>query len=160
MVVCSLFFKISYLDDLVSLFHISPKYLFFLRKFSPELTTANPPLFAEEDWPWANIHAHLPLLYTWDAYHSMACQAVPGPYPGPEPTNPRPPRSGTCQLNRCTTKPTSLLSILTLLTLPNDIFYWNMWKMWGFWKRGDSWREEIFLVGNSSQVACLLKKEV
>ena len=28
---------------------------FFLRKISPELTAANPPLFAEEDWPWANI---------------------------------------------------------------------------------------------------------
>ena len=37
--------------------------LFFSRKFSPELTTANPPLFAEEDWPWANIHAHIPLLF-------------------------------------------------------------------------------------------------
>ena len=24
---------------------------FFLRKISPELTAANPPLFAEEDWP-------------------------------------------------------------------------------------------------------------
>ena len=24
---------------------------FFLRKINPELTTANPPLFAEEDWP-------------------------------------------------------------------------------------------------------------
>ena len=46
---------------------------FFLRKISPELTSAaNPPLFAEEDWPWANIHAHFPLLYTWDTYHSMA----------------------------------------------------------------------------------------
>ena len=45
---------------------------FFLRKISPELTTANLPLFAEEDWPWANIHARLPLFYTWDAYHSMA----------------------------------------------------------------------------------------
>ena len=41
-------------------------------KISPELTAANLPLSAEEDWPWANIHAHLPLLYTWDAYHSMA----------------------------------------------------------------------------------------
>ena len=41
-------------------------------KISLELTTANPPLFAEEGWPWANIRAHLPLLYTWDAYHSMA----------------------------------------------------------------------------------------
>ena len=27
-------------------------YLFiFLRKMSPEITTGNPPLFAEEDWP-------------------------------------------------------------------------------------------------------------
>ena len=24
---------------------------YFLRKISPELTTANPPLFAKEDWP-------------------------------------------------------------------------------------------------------------
>ena len=42
-----------------------PYFFLFLRKISPELTTANPPLFAEEDWPWANIHAHLPLLYVW-----------------------------------------------------------------------------------------------
>ena len=63
--------------------------LFFLRKISPELTcTANPPLFAEEDWPWANIRAHLPLLYMWDAYRSMACQAVPCPHQGSEPANP------------------------------------------------------------------------
>ena len=26
-----------------------------MRKISPELTTASPPLFAEEAWPWANI---------------------------------------------------------------------------------------------------------
>ena len=31
---------------------------FFPRKINPELTAANPPLFAEEDWPWANIRAH------------------------------------------------------------------------------------------------------
>ena len=47
-------------------------FCFFLRKISPELTTTNPPFFAEEDWPWANVHAHLPLLYAWDTYHSMA----------------------------------------------------------------------------------------
>ena len=47
-------------------------FFFFVRKISPELTSANPPLFAEEDWPWANIRAHLPLLYVWDAYHSIA----------------------------------------------------------------------------------------
>ena len=62
-------------------------YLFiYLRKISPELTSAaNPPFFAEEDWPWGNIHAHLPLLYMWDAYHSMACQAVPCLLLGSEP---------------------------------------------------------------------------
>ena len=33
-------------------FHVDDVlFLFFLRKISPELTTANPPLFAEEDWP-------------------------------------------------------------------------------------------------------------
>ena len=48
-------------------------FFFFLRKISPELTSAtNPPLFAEEDWPWANVYAHLPLLHIWDTYHSMA----------------------------------------------------------------------------------------
>ena len=60
---------------------------YFLRKISPELTTTSPPLFAEEDWPWANTHAHLPLLYTWDTYHCMACQMVPCPHPGSEPAN-------------------------------------------------------------------------
>ena len=53
-------------------------YLFVcLRKISPELTsTANPPLFAEEDWPWANIRTHLHLFYMWDSCHSMAWQEV------------------------------------------------------------------------------------
>ena len=56
---------------------------FFLRKISLELTsTSNPPLFAEEDWPWANIHAHLPLLYMWDTCHSMAWQTVYSFTPG------------------------------------------------------------------------------
>ena len=49
----------------------------FLRKISPELTsTTNPPLFAEEDWPWDNICAHVPLFYMWDACHSMTWQVV------------------------------------------------------------------------------------
>ena len=78
-----------------AIFHKETRfYLFFLflRKISPKLTsTANPPLFAEEDWTLANIHAHLLLLYMWDTYHSMACQAVPRPHPGSEPTNPGPP---------------------------------------------------------------------
>ena len=77
-------------------------FFFFLREISPELTTTNPPLFAEENWPWANIHAHLPLLCTWDAYHSMAfCQAVPCPHPASRPANPGPPRRGAWELNRC-----------------------------------------------------------
>ena len=55
----------------------------FFEKISPELTSAtSPPLSAEEDWPWANIRAHLPLLYMWDAYHSMAWQAVRRSAPG------------------------------------------------------------------------------
>ena len=77
----------------------------FLRKIIPELTAANPPFFAEEDWPWANTHAHLPLLCMWDAYHSMACQAVPCPHLRSEPANPGPPRSGTSALNHCATGP-------------------------------------------------------
>ena len=52
---------------------VRPGFFFFLRKISPELTSAaNPPLFTEEDLPWANIRAHLPPLYMWHAYHSMA----------------------------------------------------------------------------------------
>ena len=37
---------------LVGCFYLFIIYLFiFFRKISPELTTASPPLFAEEDWP-------------------------------------------------------------------------------------------------------------
>ena len=69
----------------------------FLRKISPELTSAaSPPLFGEEDWPRANIRAHLPLLYTWYACHSMVCQGVPCPQPGSEPVNPGPPKWNVC----------------------------------------------------------------
>ena len=85
-------------------------FLFFLffRKISPELrSVANPPLFAEEDWPWANICAHLPLLYMWATCHSMACQVVPCLHPGSKPENPGR-QSGTCELNCCTTRPAPL----------------------------------------------------
>ena len=75
---------------------------------SPELTTANPPLFAEEDWPRANIHAHLPLLYLWDAYHSMAftkwCHVRTWDLNRRTPGR----RSGMCELNRCATRPAQL----------------------------------------------------
>ena len=54
----------------------------FLRKISPELTYAiNLLPFAEEDWPWANICAHLPLLYVWDTCHSVAWWVVCGSVP-------------------------------------------------------------------------------
>ena len=79
---------------LVSLSEV-PQLFLFLRKISPELTFAiNPPVFhfAKEDWPWANICAHLPLLYMWDTCHSMAWRAVLGPHPGSEPANPGPPK--------------------------------------------------------------------
>ena len=66
---------------------------FFLRKISPELTAASPPLFAEEDWPWANIHAHLPL--PWDPN-----QWTPGH------------QSGTCTFNRSATRPAPTANIL------------------------------------------------
>ena len=63
-------------------------FFFFMRKISPELTSAaKPPLFAKEGWPWATIQVHLPLLYMWDTSHSMACQAVPCPHSGSEPVN-------------------------------------------------------------------------
>ena len=44
-------------------------YLFiYVRKIGPELTfVANLPLYAWEDYPWANIRANLPLFYMWDA---------------------------------------------------------------------------------------------
>ena len=48
-------------------------FIFLFRKISPELTSAaSPSLFAEEDWPWANICAHLSLLYMWHDCQSMA----------------------------------------------------------------------------------------
>ena len=89
-------------------------FFFFLRKISPELTTASPPLFAEEAWPWANICAHLPLLYMWDAYHSMTCQALPCPHQGSEPANLRPLRSRMCELNCCATGPAPKLPFFNL----------------------------------------------
>ena len=67
-------------------------FFFFLRNISPELTSANPPLLSKEDWPWANICAHLPPLYMWDSYHSIACHVVPRPHPGSKLVNRGPPK--------------------------------------------------------------------
>ena len=61
-----------------------------VRKISPELTSAaNPLLFAEEDGSWANICAHLPLLYMWDACHNMTWQTVCKSAPGIWTSDPR-----------------------------------------------------------------------
>ena len=56
--ICTFNFSISLNHLLVDIFswqYIQTVYFLsrfiFLRKVSPELTTANPPLFAEEDWP-------------------------------------------------------------------------------------------------------------
>ena len=76
-----------------------------LRKISPELTTASLPLFAEEDWPYANVHAHLPPLYMWGRLPQHGFyQAVPCLHLGSEPVNPGLPRSGMCAFNRCATR--------------------------------------------------------
>ena len=57
------------LNKMVSHFFFLFLFFYFLRKICPELTsTSNPPLFTEEDQPWA----HLPLFYMWNACHSMA----------------------------------------------------------------------------------------
>ena len=109
--------KVKYNSSLIFILFI---YL-FLRKISPELTTTNPPLFSEEGWPRGKIRAHLPPLSMWDAYHSMACQVVPCPHPGSEPANPRPLRSGTCELNRCAIRPAPLWCSIHLSDLLSNI---------------------------------------
>ena len=79
--------KAAFYEFLLALKFYLFLFFYFLRKISPELSATNPPPFAEEDWPGANIRAHLRLLYMWDAYHSMACQAVPCPHPGSKTAN-------------------------------------------------------------------------
>ena len=128
---------------LLSVVVVFPFFFFFLGKISPELTTANPPLFAEEAWPWANIRAHLPLLYMRDAYHSMACQAVPCLHPGSEPANPGLPRSGTCELNRYATGPAPHWSFLKC----KNIVPWKSGWM-------SSWLRQLCRCLSRSQPSC------
>ena len=98
---------------------------FFLRKISPELTSdANPPLFAKEDWPWANIHAHLPPPYMWDTYHGMARQTVPCPHPGSEPANLRPPKQNVCTQQLCHLAGPYLSPLVSyVIKTPNQKYY-------------------------------------
>ena len=74
----------------MSLFPLLSLHILFiyLRKIGPELTsTANPPLFAEEDWPLANIYAHPPLFYMWDAAAAWLDKQCVGLHLGAEPVN-------------------------------------------------------------------------
>ena len=77
--------------------HISSSHISFfislVRKSSPELTSVtHPSLFAEEDWPWANICAHLPLFCMWDATTAWFDKQCVGPCPGSKPANLGPPK--------------------------------------------------------------------
>ena len=67
-----------------------------VRKIGLELTSViNPPLFAEEDWPWANICAHLPLFCMWDAATAWLDELCLSPHLRFEPANPGPPKLST-----------------------------------------------------------------
>ena len=43
--------------------------------------------FGEEDWPWANIFANIPLFCMWDAATAWLDEQCVGPCLGSEPTN-------------------------------------------------------------------------
>ena len=74
----------------------------FLRKFSPELTTANPPLFAEEEWP--ELTSVPILLYFLCGTPTAAWRAKRCHVHTRDPKRQTPAdRSRTCALNRCTT---------------------------------------------------------
>ena len=82
-----------------------------MRKTSPELTAANRPLFAQEGWPWANISAHLPLLYMWTPTTALLAKRC---HVRTRDLNWWPPGrwSGMCKLNRCTMGPAPILGNL------------------------------------------------
>ena len=80
-------------------------FIFLLRKISPELTSAtNSPLFAEEGWPWANIHAHLPPLSMWNAATAWLAKRCHVHTWDPKWRTPAR-RSRMCELNRCAIGP-------------------------------------------------------
>ena len=54
----------------------------------------------------------------WDAYHSMACHAVPCLHLGSELVNPGLLRSGRCKFTRCATGPAP--ELLFLLNIPEQ----------------------------------------
>ena len=76
----------------------------FLRKISPELTTASPPLSAEEAWPWANIAPIF--LYFIRGTPTTAWRAKRCHVRTRDPNRRTLGRwSGTCALNCCATGP-------------------------------------------------------
>ena len=86
--------------------------VFFLRKVSPELTSAaNPPLFAEEDWPWTNI---VPIFLYFICGMPATAWLAKGRRVCTEDLNHRTlgRRSGTCELNCCATRPATPITFL------------------------------------------------
>ena len=70
-------------------------FFFLVTKIRPELTSdANPPLFAEEDWPWANI-VPIFLYFIWDATTAWLDNWCLSAHPGSEPANPGLPKWST-----------------------------------------------------------------
>ena len=92
-----------------------------LRKISPELISTANPLSAEEDWPWDNIYAHLPLLFCGTPATTWLAKLCTGPPPGIWDLNQQTLGcwSGTCELNHCAT----LLSPIMLLVLTVTFLY-------------------------------------
>ena len=88
-------------------------FYFFLRKISPELTTASPPLFAEEAWPCASI---MPIFL----YFLCGTPATDRRCHVREPANPGPPRSGTSELNRCATRLAPQVPIFKIKFFKNE----------------------------------------
>ena len=65
-------------------------FIYFLRKISPELTSAaSPPLFAEEDWPWTSMPISLYVICGMPTTAWLDKWCI-GPHLGSELVNPRP----------------------------------------------------------------------
>uniref|UniRef100_A0A9L0TG69 SEC11 homolog C, signal peptidase complex subunit n=1 Tax=Equus caballus TaxID=9796 RepID=A0A9L0TG69_HORSE len=76
---------------------------------------------------------------------SMACQVVPCPHPGSELANPGLPRSGTCELNCCATRPALDNGDIKFLTKGDN----NEVDDRGLYKEGQNWLEKKDVVGRA-----------
>ena len=123
----------------------------FLMKINPKLTSAtNPPLFAEEDWPWAHIRVHLPLLYMWDTYHCMADRRCHVCTQDPNRWTPGRQRR-TCALSCCATRPVPGIYLLNFqpsfilnLKIWKIIFYWYRWCSYYIVRENSCWIYETY----------------